>query len=113
MPKKCVFRGVTNVSAARSIGWDVAKGYLRPAVLPHGSRGDVALSAPRMVTQLQGHLPVTGLPSHFMLHSFRSGGCLSKSLARTPKDEPMKIGGWKTGNMARYYVGSTVLLVRG
>ena len=107
-PQICAFRGVTEyISAAHSIGWDLAKGHLFPVVLPDGSRGDVAMSAPRMVTALQGHLRAAELPSHFTLHSFRSGGSLSKSLAGTPMDEIMQIGGWKTEGMARYYVGAT------
>ena len=72
-----------------------------------GGQGDVALTAPRMVTALQGHLRAAGLPSKFTMHSFRSGGSLSKSLAGTPMDEIMHMGGWKTESMARYYIGST------
>ena len=77
-PQICAFRGVTEyISAAHSIGWDLAKGHWFPVVLPDGSRGDVAMSAPRMVTALQGHLRAAELPGHFTLHSFRSGGSLS------------------------------------
>ena len=83
------------------------KGHLFPVVLPGGGRGDVALTAPRMVTALQGHLRAAGLPSKFTMHSFRSGFSLSKSLAGTPMDEIMHMGGWKTESMARYYIGST------
>ena len=39
------------------------KGHLFPVVLPGGGREDVALTAPRMVTALQGHLRAAGLPS--------------------------------------------------
>ncbi|CAN0059809.1 unnamed protein product, partial [Laminaria digitata] len=54
-PQICAFRGVTEyISAAQSIGWDLAKGRLFPVVLPDGGRGrgKVAMSAPRMVTTL-------------------------------------------------------------
>ena len=104
-PQICAFRGAMEyVSAAHSIGWDLAHGHLFPVVLPDGHRGGVAFSAPRMVTALQGHLRTAGLPSNFTRHSSRSGGSLSKSLAGTPMDEIMEIGGWKTVSMARYYI---------
>ena len=107
-PKICALRGVTEyISAAYSVGWDLAKGHLFAVVLPGGGRGDVALTAPRMVTALQGHLRAAGLPSKFTMHSFCSGGSLSKSLAGTPMDEIMHMGGWKTESMARYCIGST------
>ena len=107
-PQICAFRGVTeHISAAYSVGWDLAKGHSFPVVLPGGGLGDVALTAPRMVTALQGHLRAAGLPTKFTMHSFRSGGSLSKSLAGTPMDEIMHMGGWKTESMARYYIGPT------
>ena len=42
-----------------------------------------------------------------MMHSFRVGGSLNKLLAGTAVDEIMKIGGWKTERVARYYIGAT------
>ena len=107
-PQVCAFRAVTEyISAAQSIGWDLTKGHLFPVVLTDGRRGAVALSAPRMTASLQGHLRVAGLPDHFTMHSFRVGGSLSKSLEGTAVDEIMKIGGWKTEKMAKYYIGAT------
>ena len=45
-PQTCAFRGVTEyISAAHSIGWDLAKGHLFPLVLADGSRGPVPMSA--------------------------------------------------------------------
>ena len=41
------------------------------------------------------------------MHSFRVGGSLSKSLARTTVNEIMKIGGWKTESVAQYYIEAT------
>ena len=107
-PQIWAFRRVTKyISAAFSVGWDLAKGHLFPVVLPGEGRGGVALTAPRMVTALQGHLRATGLPSKFTMHPFRSGGSVSKSLAGTPMDEIMHMGGWNTESMVRYYIGST------
>ena len=40
------------------------------------------------------------------MHSFRVGGSLSKSLAGAAVDEMMKISGWKTESIAKYYVGA-------
>ena len=82
-------------------------GYLFPSVSAEGGRGNLSLSAARMTTALQGHLRAAELPSHFTMHSFRVGGSLSKSLAGTAVDEKMKIGGWKTESVAKYYIGAT------
>ena len=96
------FFGVTGyISAEYSIWWDLALGHLFPAGLPDGTRGGVVLSAPRMVTALQGNLRAAGLPGNFTLHSFRSSGLLSKSVAGTPLVEIMQIGGWKTAILTR------------
>ena len=107
-PETCAFRGVTEyISAALRIGWDLTEGYLFPVVEPNGTRGTVAVSASRMTAGLQMHLRAAGLPEHYSMHSFRVGGSLSKSLAGTAVDEIMKIGGWKTEQVARYYIGAT------
>ena len=107
-PQTCAFRGVTEyISAALAIGWDLTAGYLFPVVECNGERGSVAITAPRMTATLQAHLRAGGLPDHFTMHSFRVGGSLSKSLAGTAVDEIMKIGGWKTERVARYYIGPT------
>ena len=107
-PQTCAFTGVTEyISAAHRIGWDLAKGHLFPLVLADGSRGPVPMSAQRMTAALQGHLRMAELPDHFIMHSFRVGGSMTKSLAGTVVDEIMKIGGWKTESIAKNYIGST------
>ena len=40
------------------------------------------------------------------MHSYRVGGSLSKSLAGTAGDEVMKVGGWKTESIAKYYIAA-------
>ena len=82
----------------------------------NGERGMMAITAPHMTAALQAHLRAVGMPGHFTMHSFRVGGSLSKSLAGTAVDEIMKIGGWQTERVARYYIGATtnaVALQRG
>ena len=107
-PQICAFRGVTEyISAALAIGWDLTAGYLFPVVESTGGRGTVPLTAPRMTAALQAHLRTAGMSDQFTMHSFRVGGSLSKSLAGTAVDEIMKIGGWKTERVARYYIGAT------
>ena len=66
-----------------------------------------------MKAGLQMHLCAAGLPDHYCMHSFRVGGSLSKSLEGTEVDEIMKIGGWKTEQVARYYVGAPTSAPRG
>ena len=58
-----------------------------------GNRGRLPLFTARVTATLQGHLRAAEPPNHFMMHSFRVGGPLSKSLAGTAVGEIMKIGG--------------------
>ena len=107
-PQTCAFRGVTEyIFAALAIGWDLTAGYLFPMVERNGERGSMAITAPRMTAALQAHLRAGGLPDHSTMLSFRVGGPLSKSLAGKVVDEIMKVGGWKTERVTRYYIGST------
>ena len=107
-PAICAFRVVTAyISAAQRIGWDLSTGHLFPVATAEGGRGHLSLSAARMTANLQSYLRMADLPNHFTMHSFRVGGSLSKSLAGTAVDEIMKIGGWKTKSVARYYIGAT------
>ena len=46
-----------------------------------------------------------------MMHSFRVGGSPSTYLTGATVDEIMKIGGWKTERVARYYIGATTSAV--
>ena len=114
MPGDPCFRGVTeHISATLRIGWDSSEGFLFPVVDPNETRGTVAVSARRMTAGLQMNLRAAGLPDHYSMHSFRMEGSLSKSLEGTAVDEIMKIGGWKTEQVARYVVGSTTSAPRG
>ena len=107
-PAVCAFRAVTAyISAAQRMGWDLTAGHLFPVVTAEGGQGSLPLPPASMTTVLQAHLRAAGLPSHFTMHSFRLGGSLSKSLAGTAVDEIMKIGGWKTAALAKYYIGAT------
>ena len=75
------FRVVTEyISNAQSIEWDLAKGHLFCLALTDGSRRPVPMSAKRMTAALQGHLRMAGFPDHFIMHSFRVGGSVTKSL---------------------------------
>ena len=79
-----------------------------PVVEANRERGSVAIIAPRLTASLKAHPRAGGgLSDHVTMHSFRVGGSLSKPLAGTAVDEMMKIGGWKTERVARYYIGPT------
>ena len=47
------------------------------------------------------------LPGHFTMHSIRVRGSPSTFLTGAAVDEIMKIGGWKTESIAKYYIGAT------
>eukprot|EP00903_Cladosiphon_okamuranus_P006868 g6689.t1 len=110
-PDICAFRAVTTyTSAAQRVGWGDSSGHLFQTVvdnLPEGVRGAVPLSPAQMTAALQAHLREADLPDHYSMHSFRVGGSVSKSLAGTPVDEIMRIGGWKAEAMAQQYIGAT------
>ena len=56
-----------------------------------------------------GYFRAPELPRTFTIHSFRLGDSLEsgKSLTGTAVDEIMKVGGWKTKTIAKYYTGAT------
>ena len=110
--KTWAFRGVTEyISAALASSWDLTTGYLFPMVELNCERGTMAITAPHMTAALQAHLREGRMTDHFTMHSLRVGGSLCKSLAGTAVDEIMKIGGWKTKRVARYYIGATTSAV--
>ena len=95
------------LDAAASYGWNLSTGHLFPVVTGEGKRGQTPLLAHQMTAALQQHLRVAGLPDHYTMHSFRVGGSVNQSLAGTPIDAIMDMGGWKTRRMAEHYVGAT------
>ena len=102
------FRGVTKyIAAALAIGWNLPAGYLFLMVEQNGERRITALTAARITAALQAHLRARGVPDHFTMQAFGVGGSLSKSLSDTAVDEIMKIGGWETERVTRYYIGVT------
>ena len=83
-------------------------GHLFPVVTAEeGGRGGLSLSAARMTANLQSYLRMTELQNHFTMYSLRVGGSFSKSLAGMAVEEILKIGGWKTESVAKYYIGAT------
>ena len=46
------------------------------------------------------------LRNHLMMRPFRVGGSPSTFLTGAAVDEVMKIGGWKTESIAKYYIGA-------
>ena len=99
-PETCAFRRVTEcVSAAQGIGWDLNESHFLPVVAPDGTRGKVALSAPRMTC----HVAVApacseaGQTTTQCTRFENKGDSLSKSFWRGA-DEIVKIGGWKKRN---------------
>ena len=107
-PEICACRaGTAHISAAQRVGWDLTARYLLPVVTTEGGRGSRPLSAAQMTASPQGYLWEAGLPNHSTMHSFRVGGSLARSQARTAVDEIIKIGGSKTESIAKYYIGVT------
>ena len=107
-PHICAVGGVTEyVSAALAIGWDLTAGYVFPMVEEDRGWGTVPLTAPRMTGALQAHLRAAGIPRPFTMHSFRVEVSVGRPLGGTAIHEIMKLGGWKTERVVRYYIGAT------
>ena len=107
-PETCASRAVTAyISVAQRIGWDLTVGYIFAVVTTEGGRGFRPPSATRMTASLSAHPREAALSSYFTMHSFRVGGSLTRSLAGTAVDGIMKIGGWKTEAIAKYYIAAT------
>ena len=101
----CAVRGVAEyIQAAQDIGWDLSTGYLFSEPEQDGSRGTPRLLAKDMTAALKSHLQAANLPVVFSMHSFRVGGSLSRAMAGETIEQIMKVGGWKTESIARYYV---------
>ena len=78
-------------------------------VAADGHRGNEPMTAPTMKDFPT--TPTFGQRAYRTISPYiRFGGWearLSQSLAGTPVDEIMKIGGWKTRKMATHYIGQT------
>ena len=83
----CPIRAVEQYIAVRTaLGWNMTQGYLFPRISRRPNtgapiRGKTPISAPDVTKALKIHARNAGERTAFTMHSFRSGGALTRALA--------------------------------
>lgn len=83
----CPIRAVEQwIAVGYFVGWDMKKGYFPPSMSTNRNsgesvRGSLHLSASQMAMLLEQNAVAAGLRADFSMHSFRSGGAVSRALA--------------------------------
>ena len=113
----CPIRAVKQyIAVGTALGWNMTQGYLfqrisrRPnTVAP--IRGKTPISAPDITKALKVHARNAGERTAFTMHSFRSGGALTRALAGEGLPTVMQRAFWKKPNTAwRYFRLMEVLI---
>ena len=84
---RCPIRAVEQyVAVGTTLGWNMTQEYLFPRISRRPNtgapiRGKVPISAPDMTIALKVHARNAGERTAFTMHSFRSGGALTRALA--------------------------------
>ena len=109
----CPIRPVEQyIAVGTALGWNMTQGYLFPRISRRPNtgapiRGKTSISAPDMTKALKVHARNAGERTAFTMHSFRSGGALTRAL--TGEDLPTVIqrAFWKNGLEIPQTHGST------
>ena len=96
----CPVRAVTQlIDIDKGIGWDMAGGYLFSEIScgrnGKAIRGSLPISAAKMSAALKKYAQAAGETQEFSLHSFRSGGALTRALAGDSLSTVMQRAYWK------------------
>ena len=105
----CPVRAVTQlVDIGKGVGWDMTGGYLFSEILcgrdGRPIRGSLPISAAKMSTALKKYARAAGETQEFSLHSFRSGGALTRALAGDSLSTVMQRAYWKNPKTAWRYM---------
>lgn len=105
----CPVRAVEQLVAVGSgAGWDMTKGYMFPSTSKGGKdapvRGKKAVTTSVMSLALKSYAKQAGEQQEFSLHSFRSGGAISRALAGDSLSSIMQKAYWKNPKTAWRYM---------
>ena len=106
----CPIRAVEEfVRVGKYLEWEMTKGYLFPTISPGTNgrkpvRGTTVVSAQFMSAALKRYAKEAGHTQEFSLHSFRSGGAISRALAGDSLSSIMEKAYWKNPKTAWRYM---------
>lgn len=106
----CPIRAIEQfVAVGTYVGWDMTKGYLFPDILADKKTGKPirslkSLTRAQMTVLLQARASAANVPGAFTMHSFRSGGAVSRALAGDDLSTVMHRGYWKSPKTAWRYM---------
>lgn len=97
------------VAVGTHVGWDMSKGYLFPNISVEEKtgqpvRGTKSLTRAQMTSLLKASAKAARVSGDFTMHSFRSGGAVSRSLAGDDLSTVMQRAFWKSPKTAWRYM---------
>ena len=107
-----------HIAVGTALGWTMTQGYLFPRISRRPNTGapireKTSISAPDMTKALKAHARNTGERTAFTMHSFRSGGVLSRALAGEDLPTVMQRTFWKKPSTAWRYLRFMEVLIPG
>ena len=115
----CPIRAVEKyIAVGTALGWNMTQGYLFPRISRRPNtgapiRGKTPISAPDMTKALKVHARNAGERIAFTMHSFRSGGALTRDLAGEDLPTVMQRTFWKKPSTAWRYLRLMEVLIPG
>ena len=105
----CPVRAVERfIAVGKQVGWDTTSGYLFPDISEsmqgEAQRGKLPVATSRMSEALKRYAAAVGETQGFSLHSFRSGGAVSRALAGDSLSTIMQKAYWKSPKTAWRYM---------
>lgn len=106
----CPVRAVEQwISIATHVGWDMTSGYVFPEISQKDNtripiREKKGVTAQSMTLELKKHAQRAGERQDFTLHSFRSGGAITRALAGDSLETIMQKAYWKNPKTAWRYM---------
>ena len=115
----CPIRAVEQyIAVGTALGWNMTQGYLFPRISRRPNtgasiRGKTPISAPDMTKALKEPARNAGERTAFTMHSFRSGGALTRAVAGEDLPTVMQRAFWKKLSTAWRYLRLMEVLIPG